>query len=281
MRTLRTLGILASVLAIAGCISDSQAVKLNADGSGTLTSTTVMKTAALEKMKKMIEEMAKAFGGAQAQGKPPELFSEDEAKGKAAKMGEGVEFVSAEKIKTKDEEGIKATYKFKDITKLKIKSQPDPPGGGAGPGLGPQAPQSDPITFKFARQAGGNLLLTVVNPAKKAEAAAKEAPPAVPPGAEPPAEAQLAMMKEMMGGLKMSLTVEVAGRIVKTNSPHVSGSTVTILEMDFDKMLGDMDKMKELMAASPKSLEEAKALMKEFPGVKVNLEPEVTVEFAP
>jgi hypothetical protein len=47
MRTLRTLVALAPFLAVAGCISDTTEIKLKADGSGTITTTTVMKTAAL------------------------------------------------------------------------------------------------------------------------------------------------------------------------------------------------------------------------------------------
>jgi len=272
MRLIATLGLLCPFLALGGCMKETQAIKLNADGSGTITVTSLMKTAALKQMM----EMAKAFGGDEKQA---DLFSEEQAKAKAAKMGEGVELVSSEKIKTAEEEGAKCVYSFKDITKLKISDQPDQPGAGA-PGA-PRPPRKDPLTFKFARQGNGNLLLTVVNPPGKEpkELVKKEGDdPALGKDSEPD-EAQLGMMKEMFGGFKISIQLEVAGKIVKTNSPHVNGSTVTLLEMDFDKMLGDMSKLKKIAQAQPKSLEDAKALMKDFPGMKIHVDPEITVEF--
>ena len=275
MRLIAWLGLLGSFAVLGGCIKDTRVAKLNADGSGTITATTLMKNTALE----MMREMAKAFGDAGGGAKTPDLFSEEEAKAKAAKMGEGVEFVSFEKLKTADEEGMKVVYSFKDITKVKISDQPETPEAG---GPAPKPAKKDPITFKFAKQPSGNLLLTIVNPqGKEAQEPMKQDDKDQKEDKENEAmEAQLGQAKELLAGLKVSIQVEVAGKIVKTNSPHVSGSTVTILEMDFDKFLGDASKLKKLMKAQPKSLDEAKALIKDFPGVKVNRDPEITVEFA-
>ncbi len=277
MRHSLSLALPALFLALGGCISEKQVIKLNADGSGTITITTIMKKAAIEQMRQMM----RSFGGGEGEAKPPDLFSEEQAKAKAAKMGEGVQFVSAEKINTQDEQGLKATYSFRDITKLRISEQPDNPGGGpGGPGPGAAAPKSPPITFKFSKLPSGNLLLTVVNPPSKEPAGgAKDEGPAPPPGAQEPDEAQLAMMKEMLAGLKVSIQLEVSGKIVKTNSPHVSGNTVTLMEMDFDKFLNDISKLKKLAQHQPKSLDDAKALIKDFPGMKIHLDPEITVEF--
>jgi len=258
---------------LSGCFTDSSTIKLNPDGSGTLVVVTTMKAKAIQQMK----EMAKAFGGENA--KEPEFFTEKEAREKVAKMGEGVQFVSCEPVKGKDAEGQKVTYSFKDITKLKINEVSDPPGSGQG-GLKAEAKKSDPITFKFAKLANGNSLLTIVNPKMEGDATPgedKKKDPAEAPGDVP--EEQLAMMKEMMGGLKISIQIEVAGKVIKTNSPHAKDSTVTVLEMDFDKILTDVAKFKKLAAAQPKTPDEAKALMKDFPGVKFNFEPETTIEF--
>ncbi|MBI3855549.1 MAG: hypothetical protein HY293_07635 [Planctomycetes bacterium] len=260
----------AAALLLGGCFTDETVMKVNADGSGTLVVTTQMKTTSIQKMK----EMAKAFGGDNA--KEPEFFSEKDAKEKAAKLGEGVEFVSCEPVKGKDSEGQKVTYSFKDITKLKLNEMSDPPGGGGAGGFKAQAKKSDPITFKFAKLANGNSLITVVNPSKEPKAAPAPETPA-PPGDVP--EEQLGMMKEMMGGLKVSIRIDV-GKLVKTNSPHASGSSVTLIEMDFDKIIADLPKFKKLVAAPPKSPDEAKALLKDFPGVKVNVEPETTIEYS-
>ncbi len=86
------------------------------------------------------------------------------------------------------------------------------------------------------------------------------------------AETMLCSLVVLCGCLKDS-------RSVKLNADGSGTITVTLLEMDFDKMLGDPPKLKKAAGAQPKSLDEAKALIKDFPGVKVCLEPEIRVEF--
>ena len=272
MRSLAAAALCALSLFLAGCFTDKTMMKVNPDGSGAIVVTTQMKASAIQQVK----EMAKAFGGDNA--KEPEMFTEKEARDRAAKMGEGIEFVSFEPLKTKDAEGMKATYSFKDIRKLKINEMMEPPGGGGpGGGLKAQAKKSPPVTFKLDKLPNGNSLLTIINPPFEMKPDSNP-PPALPNGGDLPDE-QLAMMKEMMGGLLVSIQIEAPG-LVKTSSKHVEGSKVTILEMDFDKFLGDAAKLKKLIAAQPKTPEEAKILLKDFPGVKMTLEPETTIEFS-
>ncbi len=84
----------------------------------------------------------------------------------------------------------------------------------------------------------------------------------------------------MIKGLKMSLAVDVKGTIVRSNSPFVVGNRVTLMEMDFDKLLTNETKFKELAALDEKaSLEEAKRIVKDLPGFKVTLDPEIQIEF--
>ena len=51
------------------------------------------------------------------------------------------------------------------------------------------------------------------------------------------------------------------------------------MEMDFDKVMADPEKFKALAAAQPKSIEEAKAIVKGTEGVKVETQPTVTIKF--
>jgi hypothetical protein len=85
------------------------------------------------------------------------------------------------------------------------------------------------------------------------------------------------MMKKLFDGLKIAIDVEVLGTIVKTNSPFVQGSKVTLLEMDFSELVAN-DKLLS-QVGEPKSIEEAKRLLKDVKGFKVNLDREVTIEF--
>ncbi len=85
------------------------------------------------------------------------------------------------------------------------------------------------------------------------------------------------MMKKMLDGLRIEIALEVAGAIVKTNSPYVQGSKVTLLEMDFAELMTNDAVLGKL--ANPESIEDAKQMLKGVKGVKVNLDREVMVEF--
>jgi HD superfamily phosphodiesterase len=82
----------------------------------------------------------------------------------------------------------------------------------------------------------------------------------------------------VLDGLKIDVAVEVAGSIVKTNSAYVEGNRVTLLQMDFSQLLQDQDQLAKL--SQPKSIEEAKAALKNIKGFKVNIEKQIDIEFA-
>src|SRR5947199_4655115 len=85
----------------------------------------------------------------------------------AAKMGEGVTFVSSRKIKTEQVEGFEATYAFKDITKLRISQKLGTPGPNE-PGTAPDD-DGEKTMFRFAKLPNGHSLLTTIFPQGKAD----------------------------------------------------------------------------------------------------------------
>ncbi len=269
----KILAFLAPVLvaALGGCFSEETVIKVKADGSGTIVVTTKMKSAKIKEFQAMME----GFAPPGEQGKEKPIFTEEQARAKAAKYGEGVEFVSSEKLTGKDEEGIKATYSFKDITKVRFEQKPDSPLGEM-----PASPDQKPekVTFKLEKS-GGNVILTAVSPAFKPKEGEEEDKKVEEK--EKPDPGQVAMMKQFLGGMKFGLVIEVAGKIVKTNAPHVNGSAVTVLEMDFDALLSDEAQFLKLAEAQPKTIEEAKRAMKDVKGIKVCFDPELKIEFTP
>ena len=264
------------VLPTAGCIQFDTLVKVKGDGTGTIVQTMTMSAETMEMMKSMKSDGAKVEAG----GKPMALEAKDieQAKSEAAKMGEGVTFVKAEPIDTKEAKGMRAIYAFKDITKLKISQKPSSLGGAPAPG---GKDVDDTMKFGFTKAANGNSVLTVSMPDLKAAAdkkAAASKTPAKSPEAPPEA---MAMMKQMFKGLRIAIAVEPEGKVVQTNSPFVEGSRVTLMEMNFDALLNDEAKLKQFSAAMDGgSIADAKRLMKGLSGVKINLDPEVRIEFA-
>jgi hypothetical protein len=251
MRTPRLLAA-ASLLLCAGCFQGQRVITVNADGSGTIVDTLTFG----EQLKAMM---------AASESKGPD---KEKLQASAAAMGPGVSFVSQEKT---PDGGQKLAYAFKDISKIKIDISPGPDGGDK---KGEKQDKSEPLSFRFARQ-GGKSVLTVVQPQpKKAEGQAK-----APEGMQQMAMGMWTMMKGMMKGLKLKTVVEVNGKLARATSPYVQGSTVTLLEMDFDQITADDANFKKFtQAGEDPSVMNPKALQG-IKGMKINPDPEVVIEF--
>lgn len=277
MKTLRLL--LTAVLftlGLTGCLQIENVVKVQTDGSGTVDVKVVMGKAALAQ----IEQMTAGFGelgGGKKEDKPAakafDLLDETKLKDAAGKMGEGVTFVSARKIETETGSGFLATYAFKDINKLKLDQNPSdvmPTPGGKKGGAG--GSKTEPVTFKFTKGSPAELLVKMPTPDVKAAAKKKE-------DAAGMEDMAMQMMQQMFKDMKISMAVEVAGAIKETNAEYTEGSRVTLMEMDFNRLLANPEKFKKLAKENPKTLQESKALMKGIDGVKVETAPEVKIKF--
>jgi hypothetical protein len=87
------------------------------------------------------------------------------------------------------------------------------------------------------------------------------------------------MMKEFYRDMKIGLIIEVDGRITKTNASYHDDSQVTIMEMDFAKLLEDEERFRQLITSDPETIEEIKGIAEDVPGIKVETEEVITVEF--
>ena len=251
MRASRLMLLPAVVLA-AGCLQGQRTIKVNADGSGTIVDSVKMGEQA-RSMKQAMEQMDQSAAG------DKKAKAAEKLKAHAASMGEGVALVS----NTTDKDGTEKTvWSFKDISRLKLEPTPFM-------GEGESSSKEEPLTFRFAK-AGGNSVLTVVFPKEKPSTASGEKP-----APKPEEEAQaIAMMKGMMAGLKMSSQLEVNGKVVKTNSPYATGSTITLMEIDFDQI--DEAGLKKLQLSGKD--QPPASVLKGIKGLKFN-EGEVAVEF--
>jgi hypothetical protein len=250
--TIRMVGVLASALVAAGCFQGQRTFKVNADGSGTIVDTV-----------KLGEQAKGLLAGMEGMDKtaPAEKAAKRKAKyaERAAAMGEGVAFVSTADAA----DGTSATtYSFKDVTKLRVSGMPTPDAS--------TTSKSEPITFRLAKNAAGNSVLTVTAAPRKAEAKAEK-----PKSSPEEMQQSIAMMKGMLAGLKLKSVVEVNGRLVKANTPHVAGSAVTLLAVDFDQL--DAAALARLAESGPDAPPGPEAL-RGLKGITVAGE-EVTIEF--
>jgi hypothetical protein len=246
-----------AVLLATGCLEGQRVVRVNVDGSGTIVDSTRLGAQA-KSMLAAFEQMD--------QSSPAEKKAKREAKcrDRAAAMGDGVSFVSLEAAADGHD---RVTYRFGDVSKLKIGMTPDPPSSDSRPGEG----KEEPLTFRWTRQ-GGSSVLTVVYPPRKKDAEKKPAKPEE-------IQQGMTMMRGMLSGLKMKTVVEVGGDVLKTTSPYAQGRTVTLLELDFDQLTADEAAFGKFVAMSdtpgsfdPKDVQGLK-------GIKVPAASEVTIEF--
>jgi hypothetical protein len=255
-----------AMLGLTGCLQVEKIVKLNADGSGTIEETVVLTKSALAGL----QQMAAGFGGDKGGKAPalPDIADEAKLKAAAVKMGDGVTLVSSKKVDGEQGQGFTAIYAFTDINKLKLDQNPGdalPDSGKAKASVG----KKEPITFHFTKGSPAELTFAMPVPEFKPK---KEQP-------EGMEDMAMQMMKQMFKDMRISLALEVQGKITETNAEYRDGSRVTLMDMDFNKLLADPEKFKALAKANPQTLQEAKTLIKGLDGVKIETAPEVKIKF--
>lgn len=255
----------ATAFGLASCFQSETVIHLNKDGSGTIVEETTLGAQAIAMMGQM-----SAMGGEGTAQKDPlaDMFSEDKAKTKATSLGEGVIFEKSEKIDAGGKKGARVTYKFADINKLKFKpgdavSDMKPAGVEE---ANPSEKKEEPVTFTYS---GGKLVIHLPQP----KAGDK-------PKVEQPEEVnaqQEAMMKQMFADMKVSVKLMADGGIASTDATHTTGNTITLMEMDFGKVVQTPGALKKLQAAQPETAEDFEKALKGIDGIKVETKPEVTV----
>jgi hypothetical protein len=260
MRLLRALPVLAAGVLSGACFQMTTVLKVAADGSGTIEHRMLYTPAALAQLRQLA-----ALGGG---GQTFDPLSEQQAREMTASIGPGVTYVSSEAISSPAGQGRATIYAFTDVSQLRISTQPAAPAG-----LKIRNPsfstESEAVTFAMTRPPGSNAVLQINVPEPNFLAAL----------GSPNATAQIGMIKTMLAGARVLLAAEPAGTVVRSSSPYVDGSRVTLLEFDLDEVLKDETLLPRLQAA--KTPEEAKTIVKSAAGLKINLDPAITIEFTP
>lgn len=268
MKTWRARGLLLlSVLALAGCIDTTTKIVVKPDGSGTIEKTIILSKHLAELM---ISMGNKSDPATIEQG----MLNEKSLKDNTSRMGSGVSFVSAQKVTAAKGNGWKALYSFKDITKVKLSQNPAADltiPGAASTNASPT--DSESFTFTFTRGSPAALGITFPKPEANAKSAGG------PPAGAAPDEKTKESMKQLYSDMRIVLTIEVSGTIAQTNASYVSGSDVTLLDMDFAKIIADDATYKKLSTMQNRSMTEVRATVKAVPGILIEEHDPVTIKF--
>ena len=262
------------LVSLTGCLTFETFITVKPDGSGTVVQTFILTNDMLR--------MALMFGG--DDGQPIELCDEDELAEEAVTMGEGVRLISAEEINDGDAIGCRAQFAFDDINTLLINFNPEnqmPAGMVEGEEEGETPDDAVPedetavedlVTFKFERGDPATLLVRLEQNDERVTPTEDPAPVD-----STMREQQMMMMREMFKGARIAVLLAVEGTIAETNASFQDGNRITLMDIDFDKMLADEANLEKIFDANPQSADEMKALMEVSEGVMVETSEEVKI----
>lgn len=257
---------------LAGCLQVERIVQVRPDGSGMLIERTVFGN-------DMVEMMA----GMQPEGQTFNIRDDAKLRRNAANYGESVRFVSAEDVETDFGKGYVARYAFADIEQLRVNQDV----GDAVPGdmaaAGGEEKKEARITT-FTLQRGNPAQLVIHWPVKEAASGSKLAgtdsdDSSSSPSSPEEQEMALEMMRNTFRDMRMAIHVEVLGDIVDSNANYRDGSRVTLMDINFGDLFSDEAMMQAMAGAKPKSVSDMQEMMKMFPGLKMEINPEVTIRF--
>lgn len=276
MRLIRLAGVFVATLGLTACLNSTTLVKVKPDGSGTVEQTTLVNLAAVKGL------MGGASGGDKSAPQGP-MMNRADLERMAESMGKGVRLVSAEPAKGEmGFEGTKAIFAFDDINQIQVsQGPPNMSGSTSGRVRASEPTQDDPVRFKLTRSGGTSTLTINYVDRPGGDQAAKEPNPAG--GGDMPDLTNpmiMNMMKTMLAGMRINIGLEVLGSIVKTNAEYVSGSQITLLDLDVAALLADEAKLKALQGkiGPGASLSEVKPYLKDIKGIKVD-GPSINVQF--
>ena len=253
---------------LSGCLQSETKIKVDRNGAGTIERTMVLRSDVVEMMRSM-----QAFDTSK---KDTGLLDEQKLRKDAEEMGQGVRFESVVPVKNKLGEGYRAVYSFSDISKIQISQTPgnDLPSGEMGE---TSSGTGEFMTFEFAR---GNPSALTVRLYQGGADVEEEEEAEEETGEEFADESMPAeIMEEFYKDLKILITHEVAGSVVDTNADYRSGSTITLMDMDFNALLENPEALNELNQKGVNSLEQMKEFTRKYRGVRLETKESVSVRF--
>lgn len=262
-----------------GCLQVNTNVKVNPDGSGTIEETVMMSNEVIN----MFKQFANSFSDDSTQKQEDfEMFKEEDAKKRASDYGEGVEYVSGEHITTDTQEGFKAIYSFKDLNLLKINQNPNSKLSmdelkGEGMGEDTVDVKEEYVNFQFIKGNPSEIIVHFAQPKEKEDNKFDNEESESDTASQNMAE--MGQLKQILKDLKMTLSLELNGKIEETNATFVDNSKITLFEIDFGKLIDNPEKFKEFTKIHPNSLDELKEIVKGIPGIKIEMNEPMMVKF--
>lgn len=243
-------------LFLMGCISSGVTIKVNKDGSGEVIQTFKIKRDFVGFLS-MSEEQT-----------DPNLIDMEALEMTAKAMGKGVSLLKVEPMpEDSPYAGYEAYFSFTDISEIRVS---------ASPSTSPDASmeeKNDWITFDFTRGSTSKLTMYLIDEEEGETAVEEEAE------IEASAEEDLGnQFKEAYKDMHYWMTIEINGEITNTNAAYAHGSTVTIFDMNFEKIVEDDELLRKITAVEPGPIKNYKEELATA-GVFIDDQAEIVVNF--
>jgi hypothetical protein len=271
MKSLRGLVMLLSLAGLQGCVASTLVLHVAPDGHGRAVITSRIYTAGVQAFDRMFAESPKLTNP------EDELPAPSEAS-LAAAFGAPVTLASTTIDKTPDGAQRTTVVEFPDVTRLKLRFPPvfALPGGSH---VGLSGIADEPfVTFAMKPHENGDRLLLVRLPDSR-----------IDPGPEEPRmtvfktdSPEERLFKQTIQKMAVRLFVQLEDvALLRTNAPVTKGNRATILDLDLDKVINNLDEGKVRRAMTPGSMQEVLWQLGDMPGAVVPAEHEVFLEFEP
>jgi hypothetical protein len=242
------------------CISSGVTVTVNKDGSGELVQTF-----------KIIREFV-GFLSVSEEPTDPNLIDMEALKLTAESMGEGVRLIKVEPMPEDTlYAGYLAYFEFDDISRIRVS---------AAPSTSPEAASeenSDWISFDFDK--GGTSTLTLylegMMDDEDSETHSSEDEDELEASTDEGLGEQL---KEIYKDMHYWMKFKVNGKITDTNAAFVDNSTITVFDMNFEKIVENDELFKRVTNEEQGSMIEYKEELSAA-GVFIDDQPEIVVSF--
>ena len=245
---------------------------------GTIEETVMMSNEVIN----MFKQFASSFSEDSSKTEDFEMFKEEDARKRASDYGEGVEYVSGEHVNSDTQEGFKAIYSFKDLNLLKINQNPNSKLSmdelkGEGIDQDTVDVKEEYVNFQFIKGSPSEIIVHFSQPKEKKDNKFDNEESESDTASQNMAE--MGQLKQILKDLKMTLSLELNGKIEETNATYVDNSKITLFEIDFGKLIDDPEKFKEFTKIHPNSLDELKEIVKGIPGIKIEMSEPMMVKF--
>lgn len=260
MKKLQLFLLAAASLMLASCLEIKSTVIVNKDGTATIEESVLLGA--------QLAAMMQAGGGQGDQLKGL-VMDKEKAEERAKKLGEGVTVKSHEEVKTPDgKSGVKIVFAVADLSKLKYTPfEPEQ--------KGKPASTSEPMTFALS-----GSTLTITNPDADKKKGGDLEKPKKSPEEIAQMKAQMAMMKPMFAGMRMSVEVKGANGIASSDASHLNDGSISYVDIQFDKLVDNADAFAEVMESGEGGMSMADVAKKfeKVDGLKVEGKKVVTAE---